>query len=103
VAGYVPSLSIGANPGLSADQLWDVSMKSYWQGGSDPAAGVPADIPNRGYQVKQRITALGTSQVDIDLTDADNFGGTVRWCVSPPNPDLSASSKRPAGGRRRMR
>jgi len=81
--GYVPGLYIGANPGLSADQLyWDVSMQSYWQGGSGPDAGVPADIPNRGYQMKQRITGSGTSEVDSDVTHADNFGGTVLWCAS---------------------
>ena len=82
--GYAPGVYIGANPGLSADQIyWDLSMKSYWRGGSSTESGVPADIPNRGYQMVQRITGSGTSEFDSDVTHADNFGGTVLWCVSP--------------------
>jgi hypothetical protein len=81
--GYVPGIYIGANPGLSADQVyWDLSMKSYWRGGSSAQSGVPVDIPNRGYQMIQRITGSGVSEFDSDVTHADSFGGTVSWCVS---------------------
>jgi hypothetical protein len=81
--GYVPGVYIGASPGLSADQIyWDLSMKSYWRGGSDPKAGVPADIPNRGYQMTQRITGSGTREFDSDVTHSDNFEGKVLWCIA---------------------
>ena len=82
--GYVPGVYIGANPGLSADQLyWDLKMKSYWRGGSSVKAGVPADIPNRGYQMTQRISGAGTSsEFDSDVIRADNFGGAVQFCVA---------------------
>jgi len=81
--GYVPGVYIGANPGLSADQIyWDLSMKSYWRGGSSEESGVPADIPNRGYQMIQRIGGIGASEFDSDVIKTDNFDGAVRMCVS---------------------
>ena len=81
--GFIPGVYIGANPGLSADQIyWELNMQSYWRGGSSVNAGVPADIPNRGYQMKQHITGSGASVFDSDVTQSDNFGGTVLWCVS---------------------
>jgi Domain of unknown function (DUF1906) len=81
--GYVPGVYIGANPGLSADQIyWDLKMTSYWRGGSSEASGVPADIPNRGYQMIQRITGAGSSEFDSNVVSADHFGGTVKMCVS---------------------
>jgi hypothetical protein len=81
--GFVPGVYIGANPGLSADQIyWDLSMKNYWRGGSSEESGVPADIPNRGYQMLQRITGAGTSEFDSDVIRTDNFGGAVQMCVS---------------------
>ena len=42
------------------------------------ASGVPADIPHRGYQLMQRITA--GSKFDTNVTHSDNFQGTVIWC-----------------------
>jgi hypothetical protein len=81
--GYAPGVYIGAAPGLTADQLyWDLKMTSYWRGGSSPASGVPADIPNRGYQMIQRITGNGSSEFDSDVVTTDNFGGAVMMCVS---------------------
>jgi hypothetical protein len=81
--GFIPGVYIGAGPGLSADQIyWDLSMKSYWRGGSSVQSGVPSDIPHRGYQLIQRITGSGDSKFDSDVTHADNFGGKVSWCVS---------------------
>jgi hypothetical protein len=83
--GYVPGLYVGANPGLTADQLyWDLHMASYWRGGSSEAAGVPSDIPHRGYQMVQRITGAGTAEFDFDTIKTDRFGGAVQWCVAPP-------------------
>ncbi len=83
--GYVPGIYIGANPGLTADQLyWDLHMASYWRGGSSEAAGVPADIPHRGYQMVQRITGAGTTEFDTDTIKTDNFGGAAQWCVGVP-------------------
>jgi hypothetical protein len=80
--GFVPGAYIGANPILSADQIyWDLSMKSYWRGGSGEESGVPADIPHRGYQMAQRITGSGTDEFDSDVIRTDNFGGAVRMCV----------------------
>jgi hypothetical protein len=80
--GYVPGLYIGANPALTADQLyWDLKMQSYWRGGSSESSGVPADIPHRGYQMRQRITGAGASEFDSDMIAADNFGGAVQLCL----------------------
>jgi Domain of unknown function (DUF1906) len=81
--GFIPGVYVGANPGLSADQIyWDLSMKSYWRGGSNVESGVPADIPNRGYQMTQRITGSSSNEFDTDVTRTDSFGGKVLWCVS---------------------
>jgi hypothetical protein len=81
--GYIPGVYVGANPGLSADQLyWDLRMASYWRGGSSEAAGVPADIPHRGYQMTQRITGTAGSEVDKDVVKTDNFNGRVQWCLA---------------------
>jgi hypothetical protein len=81
--GLVPGVYIGANPALLADQLyWDLNMKSYWRGGSSEESGVPLEIPNRGYQMVQRITGSGTGEFDSDVIRTDNFGGAVRMCVS---------------------
>jgi hypothetical protein len=82
-AGFTPGIYIGAAPGLTADELyWDIKMKSYWRGGSSASSGVPEDIPNRGYQLTQRITGSGATEFDSDVVKTDNFGGAVQWCVS---------------------
>ncbi len=81
--GYVPGVYVGANPGLSADQLyWDLRMASYWRGGSSESAGVPADIPHRGYQMTQRITGTGSYEFDSNVIRTDNFNCAVQWCVA---------------------
>jgi hypothetical protein len=82
-AGFTPGVYIGASPGLTADEIyWDLRMQSYWRGGSSAAAGVPTDIPHRGYQMVQRITGTGNSEFDSDVIRTDNFGGKVRMCVA---------------------
>lgn len=74
--GYETGVYIGAAPGLTADQLyWDLKTKHYWKGGSSAKAGVPDDIPNRGYQMIQRIS----DEFDSDVTCTDNFGDGVKW------------------------
>jgi hypothetical protein len=74
---------VGANPGLTGDQIyWDLSMKSYWRGGSSVSSGVPADLPYRGYQIEQRITGSGASEFDSDVTHADNFAAVPLWCLA---------------------
>lgn len=82
-AGYTPGVYLGASPGLTADQIyWDLKMQSYWRGGSSASAGVPTDIPYRGYQMTQRISGSGVSEFDSDVIHADNFGGKVQMCVA---------------------
>jgi len=82
-AGFVPGIYIGEAPGITGDQMyWDLKMKSFWRGGSSVNAGVPADIPQRSYQMMQRITGAGASEFDQNVIKADNFGGAVQWCVS---------------------
>jgi hypothetical protein len=78
-AGYVGGVYIGASPGLSADQLyWNLKTKHYWKGGSDAEAGVPDDIPHRGYQLVQYIHYPDTpEEFDSDVTKVDAFGNGV--------------------------
>jgi hypothetical protein len=81
--GYTPGWYIGANPGLSADQRYrDLRMTSYWRGGSSEQAGVPTEIPHRGYQMTQRITKPNGGEFDMDVVKTDNLHATVRWCVA---------------------
>jgi hypothetical protein len=83
--GYVPGLYIGSDPGLSADQLyWDLRVQHYWRGGSSVSSGVPADIPQRGYQLVQRISDPGgPAEFDSDVTNTDHFGLSVTWVCNP--------------------
>ena len=87
-AGYVSGVYIGANPILTADQLyWDVKTKHYWRGGSSVQAGVSADIPPRGYQLVQRVYDAGKpNEFDSDYTQTDNFGTGVLWISKNPAP-----------------
>lgn len=82
--GFELGIYIGAAPGLTADQLyWDIKTKHYWKGGSSAKAGVPDDIPNRGYQLVQRISNPGTSsEFDSNVTRTDTFGSGVMWIAS---------------------
>ncbi|WP_080434476.1 DUF1906 domain-containing protein [Burkholderia ubonensis] len=71
-AGYVPGLYVGANAGLTGQQLYDLPFEHYWQSCSE----VPA-IPVRGYQmvqtrVSEPVNGIG---VDDDVTAADFEGG----------------------------
>jgi hypothetical protein len=82
-AGFASGIYIGANPGLTADQLyWDIRTSHYWKGGSSAEAGVPDEIPHRGYQLVQRINDPGPDEFDSDVTKTDAFGGGVMWVVN---------------------
>jgi hypothetical protein len=81
--GYATGVYIGAAPGITPDQMyWNLKTKSYWQGGSSVAAGVPADIPHRGYQLVQHIQNAGKSnEFDSNVTKNDAFGSGVMWAA----------------------
>ena len=80
--GYSTGVYVGAKCVLSGDDLfWRLKTKHYWRSGSK----VP-DIPQRGYQLIQRITAkpdkVSGIEIDRDLTVTDSFGDSVVW-LSP--------------------
>jgi hypothetical protein len=79
--GYVGGVYIGANPGLTADQLyWNLKTKHYWKGGSSAQSGVPDDIPHRGYQLIQYIHNPDTpNEFDSNVTKTDNFNSGIMW------------------------
>jgi hypothetical protein len=78
--GYSTGVYIGASPGVSPDQMyWNLKTQSYWKGGSSAKAGVPDDIPHRGYQLIQHIQNPGPNEFDSDVTKLDAFGGGVSW------------------------
>jgi hypothetical protein len=78
-AGYVPGLYVGANPGLSGQQLYDLPFQHYWQSASQ----VPA-IPVRGYQMVQTLVqgAVNGIGIDQDNTQTDAEGGQALWLVA---------------------
>ncbi|MEM5314540.1 DUF1906 domain-containing protein [Paraburkholderia sp. JHI869] len=78
-AGYQPGIYVGANCGLTGDQLfWNLQTQHYWQSGST----VPT-LPQRGYQMTQRITAapdvLCGLNIDRNMTLTDSLGGQATW------------------------
>lgn len=76
-AGYATGIYVGDRIVISPDDLyWNLKTKHYWKSGSN----VP-DVPNRGYQLAQRIPphANDTSNVDTDVTRNDAFGDAVQW------------------------
>jgi glycoside hydrolase-like protein len=92
-AGFLPGLYVGADCGLTGDQLfWDLACKSYWQSGSD----VP-DVDQRGYQMVQRITTEPDVEngvaIDCDLTLVDDLGGSPTW-LGPPAQFVSNAARR---------
>lgn len=85
-AGYTTGVYVGANAGLSADQLyWLLKTQRYWKSGSN----VP-DIPTRGYCMIQHI-APGDSVAGVsicrDVVRSDAFGNVpmlaTRGVVQP--------------------
>lgn len=77
-AGYIPGIYVGANCGLSGNQLYDLPFQHYWQSLSN----VPA-IPERGYQMVQSGVAepVNGIGIDQDVVQVDNEGGAPLWLV----------------------
>jgi hypothetical protein len=80
-AGYAPGLYVGANCGLSGEQLYDLAFQHYWQS----ASNVP-EIPNRGYLLIQSdpdatVNGIG---IDEDMTQNDSLGWTCIWLAPQP-------------------
>src|SRR5205085_2113160 len=77
-AGYTPGIYVGANCGLSSDQLYhQLKMKYYWKSGSN----VPP-IPHRGYCMVQTIIQNDVVEgigIDRDVITPDAFGMTPPW------------------------
>lgn len=77
-AGYAPGIYVGANCGLSSDQLYhQLKMKYYWKSGSH----VPP-IPYRGYCMVQTIIqndVVAGIGIDRDVITPDAFGVTPPW------------------------
>jgi hypothetical protein len=40
---------------------------------------VPATIPNRAYQMIQRINDPGPTEFDSNVVNTDDFGGAAQW------------------------
>lgn len=81
-AGFATGLYVGDSIVVSPDDLyWNIRTKHYWKSGSK----VP-DIPNRGYQMIQRIppNADDATNVDTDFTQNDSFGDAVQWLTRRP-------------------
>lgn len=81
--GYVPGIYVGANCGLSGDQLFALPFQHYWKSGS----AVPP-IPTRGYQLVQtidpslRIGHGSTVEIDTNRTHTDHLGGNAQWLAT---------------------
>lgn len=74
-AGYSPGLYVGANSGLSGEQLYQLPFQAYWKS----ISSVP-DIPGRGYQMVQSIPPKAVSSklpiaIDSNYATTDNKGG----------------------------
>lgn len=78
--GYVPGLYVGAQCGLTGNQLYALPFQHYWRS----LSLVPA-IPFRGYQIVQEPALSQTVNgiaIDHDRTIQDVRKGTVLW-LSP--------------------
>jgi hypothetical protein len=77
-AGYAPGIYVGANCGLSGDQLYRrLKMHYYWKSGSK----VPA-IPHRGYAMVQTILkddVVAGIAIDRNAITPDASGATPPW------------------------
>ena len=82
VAGYVPGIYVGWEPGLTGSQLYSkLRFQHYWA-----AYNVDADSrPDpRGWQLVQssgsgKVGGLDTDVYDVDKTYVDKLGGQVLW------------------------
>ncbi|WP_266168510.1 DUF1906 domain-containing protein [Dyella subtropica] len=76
-AGYVPGLYVGANAGLSGQQLYsNLQFQHYWKS----CSAVPA-LPERGYQMVQTLVpgTVNGIGIDRDITQTDGAGGKAQW------------------------
>lgn len=76
-AGYVPGVYIGANTGLTANEIEALPFDYYWQSGSS----VPA-LSQTGYCMVQSISSsyvLGGVEYDLDVVQTDLDGKTPVW------------------------
>ena len=69
---YLPGQYVGADCGLTGEQLWNLSVTRYWKSASD----VP-DVPNRGYCMVQSLVPYPVAGISIDKDEVqqDNLGG----------------------------
>lgn len=83
--GYVPGIYVGADCGLTGDELYSaLPFKHYWMSASE----VP-DLPERGYQMIQSLVpnAVNGIAIDHNVVHSDSLGGLPLWAVasSPAN------------------
>jgi hypothetical protein len=72
-AGFVPSLYVGWQSGLSADQLYSLSFKNYWS-----AYNNDTPVATRGFQMIQKTQkSIVGIEIDPNLTQADHLGDSV--------------------------
>ena len=75
-AGFVPGLYVGANCGLTAQQLLESPFQHFWKSESK----VPP-LSGRGYQIVQSAVASPVHglSIDRDVAQADRKGGRALW------------------------
>lgn len=75
VAGYVPGIYVGSNCILDSNQLYnDLKFEHYWRAGGN----IP-DVATRGYQMIQHIPNDPNDDLDTNITQTDQLGGSVFW------------------------
>lgn len=81
-AGYIPGLYVGANPGLTGDQLDALPFQHFWRSPSN----VP-DVSNRSYQLYQLFPSVEVNgmPIDLDVTKNDNENGAAQWLRANPD------------------
>jgi len=69
---YLPGQYVGANCGLTGEQLWSLSVTRYWK-----SAGDVPDVPNRGYCMVQNLVPYPVAGISINKDEVrqDNLGG----------------------------
>lgn len=74
--GFKPGLYVGANVILNGQQLYGLPFSSYWQ-----SASWTPELPNRGWQMVQKIVADKVNGIYIDgnQTHEDSQGDQVKW------------------------
>ena len=81
-AGYVAGLYVGADCGLTGEQIATTRTRYFWRSGST----VP-DVPGRGYCLLQTIaanTSLDGVAYDDDAVQTDRTGNTPFWLTRAP-------------------